>query len=212
MDFIASFLTQLADLFRHIPEHLQLWSLEYGPGLYGILALIIFAETGLVIAPFLPGDSLLFAAGALLTYRMPGLDLPGMFTILTLAAFFGDMVNYHLGKWLGPRWLNRKHLQKTNDFYAKYGGKTIILARFVPIVRTYAPFVAGMGAMKYKIFFIYNLVGGALWVGSFLCLGYFFGNIPSVKNNFQYVILGIIVLSAIPIILEFWRERKKSRL
>lgn len=219
MDSLIALFTQMIDLLQHVPEHLQLWSLEYGQGLYAILALIIFAETGLVVTPFLPGDSLLFATGALLAYHLPGLDLPTMCVLLTLAAFFGDMVNYHLGKWLGPRifrhedgrWLNRKHLQKTNEFYAKYGGKTIILARFVPIIRTYAPFVAGMGAMKYSVFFLYNIVGGAVWVVSFLCLGYYFGNMPTIKSNFQYVILGIIVVSVLPIIIEFWRERRKLK-
>jgi membrane-associated protein len=209
MDFLLSLITQLLDFLRHVPEHLQLWSLQYGRGLYAILAFIVFAETGLIVTPFLPGDSLLFATGALLAYNMPGLDLPTMCVLLTLAAFFGDMVNYHMGKLLGPRFLNPKHLQKTNEFYAKYGGKTIILARFVPIIRTYAPFVAGMGAMKYSVFFIYNIAGGALWVVSFLCLGYFFGNIPAVKTNFELVILGIIALSLLPVVIEFWRERRK---
>ncbi len=219
MELFNELFTQLSLLFQNAPMQLELWSIEYGRGLYAIIALIIFAETGLVVTPFLPGDSLLFAVGALLAYHTPGLDLPSMFMVLTLAAFFGDMVNYHVGKWLGPRifrreegrWLNRKHLAKTNEFYAKYGGKTIILARFVPIIRTYAPFVAGMGAMNYSVFFIYNIVGGAVWVGSFLGLGYFFGQLPTVKSNFQYVILGIIVVSVLPIVFEFWRERKKSR-
>lgn len=216
---MIGYLATLIDLLQHVPEHLQMWALQYGRGLYAILALIIFAETGLVVMPFLPGDSLLFATGALLAYQLPGLDIWTMCVLLTLAAFFGDMVNYHVGKWMGPRifkhddgrWLNRRHLQKTNEFYAKYGGKTIILARFVPIIRTYAPFVAGMGAMKYSTFFIYNIMGGMLWIFSFLCLGYFFGNIPAIKSNFQYVILAIIVVSVLPILIEFFRERRKLR-
>ncbi len=219
MDLILSLFHSMLDLLQHVPEHLQTWSEQYGKGLYVILALIIFAETGLVVTPFLPGDSLLFATGALLAMGLPGLDLPTMCLILILAAFFGDMVNYHLGKWLGPRifrheegrWLNRQHLQKTSAFYAKYGGKTIILARFVPIVRTYAPFVAGMGAMKYSVFFVYNLVGGTIWIVSFLCLGFWFGNMPVIKSNFQFVILGIIVVSVLPILIEWWRERRKIR-
>lgn len=219
MDILTGLISQVLDLLRHIPEHLQLWSLQYGRGLYAILACIVFAETGLVVTPFLPGDSLLFATGALLAYDLPGLDLPTMMVLLTLAAFFGDMVNYHMGKWLGPRlfrsetsrWLNRGHLEKTGQFYAKYGGKTIILARFVPIVRTYAPFVAGMGAMKYSVFFFYNIIGGAIWVVSFLSLGYFFGNMPLIKSNFQYAVGGVIVLSVLPIIFEYWRERRKAQ-
>lgn len=219
MDTLISLFSQMMNLLTHVPEHLQMWSLEYGRGLYVILFLIIFAETGLIVTPFLPGDSLLFAVGALLAYDMPGLDLPTMCVLLIVAAFLGDMVNYHVGKWMGPRifkheegrWLNRKHLQKTHEFYEKYGGKTIILARFVPIIRTYAPFVAGMGAMKYSVFFVYNIIGGVIWIVSFLCLGYYFGNMPVIKSNFQYVILGIIVVSVLPIVIEFWRERRKSR-
>lgn len=219
MDTLISLFMQFIDFFQHIPEHLQIWALEYGMGLYAILALIIFAETGLIVTPFLPGDSLLFAAGAVISLQIPGLELTTMCLILTLAAFFGDMVNYHVGKWMAPRlfksyearWLNKKHLEKTTDFYAKYGGKTIILARFVPIIRTYAPFVAGLSGMKYSTFFVYNIVGGAIWVTSFLCLGYFFGNMPVIKSNFQYVILAIIVISVLPIVIEFWRERRKIK-
>ena len=219
MDMIIQLFTQMIDLLQHVPEHLQIWAMDYGQGLYLILMLIIFAETGLVVTPFLPGDSLLFATGALLAFGLPGLDLVTMCLLLIVAAIFGDMVNYHVGKWMGPRifrheegkWLNRKHLEKTNQFYQKYGGKTIILARFVPIVRTYAPFVAGMGAMNYSTFFFYNVIGAVVWIVSFTTLGYFFGNMPVIKSNFQYVILGIIVVSVMPIIIEFWRERRKLR-
>lgn len=209
---------QLLDLFKDIPGHLQIWAIDYGRGLYAILALIIFAETGLIVTPFLPGDSLLFAAGAILALDLPGMDLTSMCFILTLAAFFGDMVNYHVGKWMAPklfynqeaRWLNRKHLDRTREFYDKHGGKTIILARFIPIIRTYAPFVAGLSGMSYREFFIYNIVGGAIWVVSFLCLGYFFGNMPFVKTNFQYVILGIIVVSVLPVVYEFFKARRET--
>jgi len=219
MDLLISPIMQLINFFQHIPEYLEIWALSYGLGLYAILALIIFAETGLIVTPFLPGDSLLFAAGAVISLNLPGIDLVTMCFVLTLAAFFGDMVNYHVGKWMGPRifrseearWLNKKHLQKTHEFYEKYGGKTIILARFVPIIRTYAPFVAGMGAMNYSVFFIYNIVGGVVWVVSFLTLGYYFGTMPVIKANFQYVILAIIVISVLPIVIEFWRARQKAR-
>lgn len=195
-----------------------MWAVDYGSGLYLILFLIIFAETGLVVTPFLPGDSLLFATGALLSLGIPGLDLGTMILLLVIAAILGDLVNYHVGKWMAPKifrgteskWLNRKHLQKTKEFYDRHGGKTIILARFVPIIRTYAPFVAGMGGMAYRQFAIFNVVGGIIWITSFTVLGYFFGNLPFVKSNFQYVILAIIILSVLPIVLEFVRARRTA--
>lgn len=186
-------------------------------GLYAILALIIFAETGLIVTPFLPGDSLLFAVGAVLTLHLPGLELVTMCFVLTLAAIFGNMVNYTVGKIMAPRlfqnpnarWLNRKHLERTREFYDKHGALTVILTRFMPIIRTYAPFVAGLSGMSYTKFFLYNILGGALWVCSFLCLGYFFGNMPIIKSNFQYVMLGIIVFSLLPLAFEFLRGKKE---
>ena len=210
---------QLLDFFQHIPEYLQFWALEYGTGVYWILALIIFCETGLVFAPLLPGDSLLFAAGAMLTLHLPGLDLVTMCIVLSVAAIIGDMVNYSFGRWMAPRlfktyearWLNKKHLDKTQEFYEKHGGKTIILARFMPIIRTYAPFVAGLSGMRYAYFFMFNVVGGITWVVSFLVLGYFFGNLPAVKSNFQYVMLAIVVVSVAPLAIEFWKSRRKPK-
>lgn len=208
---------ELISLFHNLPEHLSLWAQSYGLGLYLILFLIIFAETGLVVAPFLPGDSLLFATGALLALDLPGLNILIMIPVLIIAAILGDMLNYYVGRWMAPRlfgnaqsrWLNKKHLEKTKDFYDKHGGKTIILARFMPIVRTYAPFVAGMGGMKYSEFFVFNVVGAIVWISSFLGLGYFFGNIPAIKANFQYVILAIIIVSFMPLVIEYLKSRRK---
>lgn len=206
------------EILRHLPEHLHAWAVAYGAGLYLILAAVIFAETGLVVTPFLPGDSLLFATGAILAMQIPGLTLPGMCITLMIAAFCGDIVNYHVGQWAAPRlfdgkhlkWLNRKHLQKTKDFYAKHGGKTIILARFLPIVRTYAPFVAGVSGLPLSRFIAYSLFGAAFWIITFLNLGFYFGNIPSVKKNFEYVILAIIIVSVAPVIIELIRNRVRT--
>ncbi len=208
-------ISEIIALFHDLPGHLHLWASAYGLGLYAILALIIFAETGLVVTPFLPGDSLLFATGALLSLGIEGLNLPTMMIVLIVAAVLGDWVNYHVGKWMAPKlfsnyeskWLNKKHLDKTKDFYDRHGGKTIILARFMPIVRTYAPFVAGMSGMNYPQFFSFNVVGAVVWITSFLGLGYFFGNLPFVKSNFQYVILAIIVLSFMPLVFELIKSR-----
>lgn len=197
---------------------MQVWALDYGVGLYAILALIIFAETGLIVTPFLPGDSLLFAVGAVLSLNLPGLEFVTMGFVLMLAAIFGNMVNYTVGKFMAPklfknpnaRWLNRKHLERTREFYDKHGALTVILTRFMPIVRTYAPFVAGLSGMTYAKFFFYNVLGGALWIWSFLFLGYFFGNMPFIKSNFQYVMIGIIVFSLLPVAIEFLRGKKKA--
>lgn len=218
MDIVIQLVMQLVDFFQHIPEHLQLWAFDYGMGLYAILALIIFAETGLVVTPFLPGDSLLFAVGAVLTLNLPGLELVTMCLVLTLAAIFGNMVNYTVGKLMAPyllknpnsRWLNPKHLARTREFYEKHGALTVILTRFMPIVRTYAPFVAGVSGMSYPKFFFYNVVGGAIWVCSFLVLGYFFGNMPVIKSNFQYVMLGIVIFSLLPLVFEYFRKPKAA--
>jgi membrane-associated protein len=218
IDTLVGLVLQSLDFFKHLPDYLHIWALDYGTGIYLILFLIIFCETGLVVTPLLPGDSLLFAAGATLTLNLPGLDLPAMCLVLTIAAVFGNMVNYHFGKFIGPkifgkkvRWLNRKHLERTEEFFRKHGGKTIILTRFMPIVRTYAPFVAGLSRMNYSQFFIFNLIGGASWVCSFLILGYYFGTIPVIKSNFQYVVLGIIVVSFAPVAVEFWKSRAKRK-
>ncbi|MGZ3722448.1 MAG: VTT domain-containing protein [Bdellovibrionales bacterium] len=210
-------MTDILEIVRHLPEHLQIWAGAYGPGLYAILALIIFAETGLVVTPLLPGDSLLFAAGSILALGVPGLNLPVMCVILILAAFTGDLVNYHVGKWAAPKifingnlkWLNRRHLAKTQEFYAKHGGKTIILARFIPIVRTYAPFVAGVGGFTLRRFILFSLTGGTLWIVLFLNLGYFFGNIPAVKKNFELVILAICAVSVAPVVIEWLKSRRQ---
>lgn len=210
---------QLIHLFQNIPEQLQLWAADYGSGLYLILGLILFCETGLIVAPILPGDSLLFATGAILAMSLPGLNIYTMGAVMIGAVFLGDNVNYFVGRKLGQsklfnensKWLNKKHLDKTRDFYARHGGKTIIMARFVPIVRTYAPFVAGLSSMNYRTYLTYSISGAVVWISSFLALGYFFGNIPQVKSQFHYVILAILVLSVMPIAIEFWRERSKSR-
>jgi membrane-associated protein len=201
------------DLFLHLDQHLSRVIADYGVWTHLILFLIIFAETGLVVTPFLPGDSLLFAAG---TFAALGaLDLWLLVVLLIGAAILGDTVNYWVGAWIGPRafsgnvrFLRKDYLDRTHAFYEKYGGMTIILARFVPIIRTFAPFVAGVGAMSYPRFITYNIVGAFLWVGLFVPAGYFFGNIPAVRKNFTLVILAIIALSVVPIALEAIRARR----
>jgi len=216
MELIRKFI----DLVLHIDRHLGELIAQFGPWMYVILFLIIFCETGLVVTPFLPGDSLLFAVGTFCALPPPhNLSLGVLLLILPVAAIIGDSVNYWVGAKLGPRlfrgenvrFLNRKHLERTHEFYERYGGKTIILARFIPIIRTFAPFVAGMGQMTYRRFMSYNVIGGLVWIISFLLLGYFFGNMPVVKKNFSLVILAIIVLSVLPAVIEFVREWRKSR-
>lgn len=206
----------IIDFILHIDQHLVEIVSNYKTWTYLILFLIIFAETGLVVTPFLPGDSLLFAAGAIIAKPESGLNIFVMAALLIVAAFVGDLVNYHVGDYIGPRafsgrvrFLKKEYLEKTQNFYNKYGGKTIIYARFVPIVRTFAPFVAGVGTMTYGRFASYNIIGAVAWVVSFLFLGYFFGNIPVIKSNFTYVIFGIIFLSMLPPIIEWFRNRKK---
>lgn len=201
----------------HIDKHLVEIVSNYKTWTYLILFLIIFAETGLVVTPFLPGDSLLFAAGAIVAKPETGLNIFLLCAILIAAAFLGDLVNYHIGDYIGPkafsgrfRLLKKEYLEKTQAFYNKYGGKTIIYARFVPIVRTFAPFVAGVGTMTYGRFASYNIIGGVLWVTSFLFLGYFFGGIPVIKANFTYVIFGIILLSLLPPLFEAVRSRRQK--
>ncbi len=208
-------LSNVVDLFLHLDEHLGEVIRDYGVWTYVILVAIIFCETGLVVTPFLPGDSLLFAAGTL-TAALGSLNIHLLFVLLWIAAVVGDSVNYAIGAAIGPRafsgkiWLlNQNHLERTRRFYEKHGGKTIILARFVPIVRTFAPFVAGVGAMNYGRFLLYNIVGGLAWVGGFLYLGYFFGNVPVVKENFSLVVLGIIFVSVLPIVYEFVMARRR---
>ncbi len=189
-----------------------------GPLVYVLLFLIIFTETGLIILPFLPGDSLLFALGALSATNNSNLKLSMLLLILPFAALGGDFLNYNIGRFFGKRVLdssskiiNRKHLDKTHAFYERHGGKTICLARFVPVVRTYAPFVAGVGQMTFKKFVSYSVVGAYAWIVSFLCLGYFFGNIPTIRTNFHYVIVGIIILSVLPAVFEYWKSSRQSK-
>jgi len=209
------FLKQLIDFVLHLQEHLHQLTQDYGRWVYGILFAIIFCETGLVITPFLPGDSLLFAVGALAADPSSGLNLWVASGLIFVAAVLGDTVNYSIGKFAGewlvnrfPRLIKQKHLDVTNEFFEKYGGKTIIMARFVPIVRTFAPFVAGSGAMNYRRFMMFNVVGAALWVGLIVPAGWFFGNIPVVKENFEFVVIGIIVVSVLPMVYEIWKSRK----
>jgi membrane-associated protein len=212
VELIANFI----DVFIHLDKHLSLVIQNYGTLTYLILFLIIFCETGIVVTPFLPGDSLLFAVGAFAA--IGALDVSVVFVLLTIAAVAGDTVNYWIGNFVGPkvfhkddvRFLNKKHLERTHQFYEKYGGKTIIIARFVPIIRTFAPFVAGIGSMAYGRFLSYNIIGGTLWIAVCVFAGYFFGNIPIVKQNFSIVILAIIFISIMPIVAEFLRHRYRA--
>lgn len=217
------FLQQAFDYFRHLDVHLADMLRQYGAWTYAILFLIIFCETGLVVTPFLPGDSLLFAAGAITAAanNQPGeqqaLSIIILWLVLIVAAILGDTVNYHIGKSVGlrvfkedARVMKLEYLRRTEKFYAKYGGKTIILARFIPIVRTYAPFVAGASRMDYPRFLSFNVIGGVIWITSFLFAGYFFGNIPAVKHNFEYVVIGIILVSLVPPILEWIKHRREQ--
>ena len=212
------FITKAIDLFLHLDTHLGDLIQQYGVWTYAILTLVVFCETGLVVTPFLPGDSLLFAAGALAALPASPLRVEVLFLLLTAAAIAGDTVNYWIGHKVGPRafkgdikFLNPKHLDRTHEFYEKYGGKTIIIARFVPIVRTFAPFVAGIGSMSYGKFILYNVVGGIAWVAICLFGGFFFGNLPFVKENFSVVILAIIFISILPGVYEFVRHRVEKR-
>ncbi|CAN5437959.1 DedA family protein [soil metagenome] len=202
----------MLDFILHFDDHLKNFTANYGTLTYAILFIIIFAETGLVITPFLPGDSLLFAAGAIAA--LGSLNVWWLIVFLIIAAIAGDTVNYWIGNYIGPRafsgkvpLLQQHHLERTQQFYEKYGGKTIILARFVPIVRTFAPFVAGVGTMSYSHFITYNIVGGILWVLLFTLLGFFFGNLAFVQANFELVVVAIIALSVLPAVWEFYKER-----
>lgn len=215
---------QLLDMFRDLPGFLDGFIVEHGVWVYALLFAIIFAETGLVVAPFLPGDSLLFTVGALAARG--SMNVWTVSALLIVAAILGDAVNYHIGKWIGPRvcsrvpgpgshWyeraMNRKHLDKAHAFYEKYGGKAVILGRFVPIARTFIPFVAGAGAMNYSRFVVYNIVGAVVWVGVCMGAGFFFGNIGWVKKNFEAVVIGIIVVSVLPIGVELILEHRRSK-
>jgi membrane-associated protein len=204
---------ELLALFRSLTKNLDLFTIEHGNMTYAILMAIVFVETGFVVMPFLPGDSLLFAAGAVASRGY--LSAPVLALGLIAAAILGDTVNYHIGKAIGPRvmksensrWFNKKHLVKTHKFFEKYGPKTIVLARFVPIVRTFAPFVAGAGAMNYRTFIVYNVVGAVAWVTLMLGSGYLLGQIPFVKERFELIVVGIVVLSVMPMVIEWWRSR-----
>jgi membrane-associated protein len=204
----------IIDIFLHLDRHLGEFVQANGASTYGLLFAIIFLETGLVVTPFLPGDSLLFTCGALAATG--ALDPMALFVLLAGAAILGDTVNYSIGKAIGPRafsgkirFLKHEHLMRTHAFYERHGGKTIFLARFVPIIRTFAPFVAGIGTMSYARFVAYNVVGAAAWVGACLAAGYAFGNIPAVKNNFSLVILAIIAISMIPLAVVYLRHKRR---
>lgn len=209
-------ISELVDFILHLDVHLNTIIKNFGIWTYLFLFLIIFLETGVVVTPFLPGDSLLFAAGSFAA--LGSLNVFALFILLTLAAILGDTLNYWIGHFIGPRafsgntrFLKKEYLDRTHVFYEKYGGKTIILARFIPIIRTFAPFVAGIGAMDYPHFFFYNVIGAVLWVSIFTFGGYFFGNLPFVRDNFTIVIMVIILISVLPGVFEFLREKFKSR-
>jgi membrane-associated protein len=214
MELIATFI----DVVLNLDRYLQWVVTNYGAWIYLILFLVIFCETGLVITPFLPGDSLLFVAGTLAAGG--GMDVHTLFGVLALASFLGDNTNYWIGRYVGPRvfsrkasrWLNPAHLERTRAFYDKHGGKTVLIARFVPLVRTFAPFVAGLGHMFYPRFVGYSFAGAILWIGSLTYAGYFFGNLPIIRQNLSAVIIGIVVLSISPGIIEYLRNRRRVAL
>lgn len=209
----------LIDFILHIDRHLQQLASEYGLWIYGILFLIIFCETGLVVLPLLPGDSLLFAAGSLASLEGSQLNPHVLFAGLSLAGILGDSVNYWIGKTVGAKvfasqnsgFFKREYLEKTQAFYLKHGTKTIIIARFIPIIRTFAPFVAGIGTMPYRTFIVYNIVGAVLWVGTFVYAGFYFGQLPMVQQNFKLIILAIIILSITPPVIEYLKHRYKKQ-
>ena len=208
-------ISDLISFILHIDQHLRELAGQYGGWLYAILFLIVFCETGLVVTPFLPGDSLLFAAGSLTALADSAMNIHLLFLLLTSAAILGDTVNYAAGKYFGEkvfspnaRVLKQAYLERTHAFFERHGGKTIVIARFVPIIRTFAPFVAGAGSMTYRHFLFYNVTGAIAWTSSFLYGGYFFGNLPFVRQNFTLVILAIIILSIMPGVIEFWRQRR----
>ena len=208
----------LIDFILHIDRHLHQLASEYGLWVYGIVFLIVFCETGLVVLPLLPGDSLLFAAGSLASLPDSQLSPHLLFLGLSIAAILGDTLNYWIGKKIGPkvfaskesRFFKREYLDKTHFFYLKYGAKTIVIARFIPIIRTFAPFVAGVGEMPYRTFIFYNIIGAVIWVGSFIYAGFYFGQLPFVQTNFKLIILAIIVLSIMPPVIEYLKHRFKK--
>ena len=210
MEYIATFI----DIVLHLDKHLAVLVQQYGTWIYAILFAIIFSETGFVVTPFLPGDSLLFVAGALAA--LGGMDIGVLLVVLLAAAALGNMLNYQIGRFFGPRvfqwensrFFNRAALQKTHAFYERHGGKTLILSRFLPLFRTFAPFVAGIGAMSYARFTFFNLIGAVSWVGALTLAGYFFGNLPWVQKNLSVVILAIIGISLIPVVIGWWQHRK----
>ncbi len=206
-------LQTILDLFLHLDAYLIGVVMKYGLLAYPILFVVIFLETGVVVAPFLPGDSLIFVAGALSSQGL--LSFMWLFITISLAAVLGDSVNYFIGKFIGRRvtkikFVNEEHIEKTEKFYEQHGGKTLIIARFIPVVRTFAPFIAGVGKMKYSRFFSYNVIGGLLWVAIFLSLGFFFGNLPFVKNNLSAIIIFIVLFSFVPGIYKFFMNRIKK--
>lgn len=209
---MIDFVKQVVDFFLHIDKNLVLIVNNFGIWSYGLLFMVIFCETGLVVTPFLPGDSLIFAAGALSAGG--ALSIVSLYLILVAAAFLGDTVNYWIGHFIGPKafegdhkFLKKEYLQKAQAFYDKHGGAAIVLARFVPIVRTFAPFVAGVSKMNYKHFIFYNFMGGAFWVTLFLFTGFFFGNLPWVKDNFEYLIVVIVLISVVPMVIEWYKAK-----
>ena len=206
------------DIILHLDQHLAEWSAALGPSLYAVLFLIVFCETGLVVTPFLPGDSLLFAVGALCALPGSGLDIYLVTILLTIAAIAGDSLNYKIGTVFGERalagryrFISQRHLQRTQEFFVKYGRRAVVFARFAPIFRTFAPFVAGLGRMPYQRFLFSNVLGGTIWVVGFCAAGYFFGNLPVVKKQFHIVIIAIIVISLLPAVIEGIRARSSSR-
>ena len=210
MEYLAAFI----DIVLHLDKHLAVLVQQYGTWIYAILFVIIFSETGFVVTPFLPGDSLLFVAGALAA--LGGMNIGVLLAVLIAAAALGNMLNYQIGRFLGPkvfqwqgsRFFNRSALDKTHAFYDKHGGKTLVISRFLPLFRTFAPFVAGIGAMSYPRFTLFNLIGAVSWVGLLALAGYFFGNLPWVQKNLSAVILGIIAVSLVPVVIGWWQQRR----
>lgn len=212
MEYLASFI----DIVLHLDKHLTVLVQQYGPWIYAILFVIIFSETGFVVTPFLPGDSLLFVAGAVAA--LGGMDIAILLAVLGAAAVLGNMLNYQIGRFFGPkvfhwensRFFNKDALVKTHAFYEKHGGKTLIISRFLPLFRTFAPFVAGIGSMTYARFSLFNLIGGVAWVGSLTLAGYWFGNIPWIQKNLTVVILAIIAISFVPVLVGWLQHRREA--
>jgi membrane-associated protein len=215
---LTAFFTQCIDIVLHLDQHLNSWIMLFGPWFYALIFLIVFTETGLVIFPFLPGDSLLFALGALTMVENAYLKLPLVCVTLITAAFTGDIVNYSIGRRFGTRFFSnprskifrREYLDRTHRFYERHGGRTLVMARFVPIVRTFAPFVAGLGQMTYTRFLSYSISGAVLWVGSISVAGAFFGNLPVIKRNFHVVVVAIILISCLPMAVEAWKAKREN--